>query len=89
MGLRSLSAAHNTSSSGRSPGKGKGYPLQCSGLEDSTDCIIYGVAKSQTRLNDFHFQFTIQPRLNKNLLRLQISEESICSTEPGSAVHPG
>ena len=23
--------------SGRSPGKGKGYPLQCSGLENSTD----------------------------------------------------
>ena len=50
---------------------------------------FHGIAKSQTGLNDFHFQFTIQPRLNKNLLRLQISEESICSTEPGSAVHPG
>ena len=25
--------------SGRSPGEGKGYSLQCSGLEDSMDCI--------------------------------------------------
>ena len=32
---------------GRSPGEGKGYPLQCSGLENSMDCIVHGVAKSQ------------------------------------------
>ena len=32
---------------GRSPGKGKGYPLQYSGLENSMDCIDLGVAKSQ------------------------------------------
>ena len=24
---------------GRSPGEGKGYPLQCSGLENATDCM--------------------------------------------------
>ena len=40
---------------GRSPGEGNGYPLQYSGLENSMDCIVHGVAKSQTRLNDFHF----------------------------------
>ena len=39
---------------GRSPGEGKGYPLQYSGLENSMDCIVLGVAKSQTRLSDFH-----------------------------------
>ena len=34
---------------GRSPGEGKDYyPLQCSGLENSMDCIVHGVAKSQT-----------------------------------------
>ena len=43
---------------GRSPGEGKGYPLQYSGLENSMDCIVHGVAKSQTRLSDFHFTFT-------------------------------
>ena len=40
---------------GRSPGEGKGYPLQYSGLENSMDCIVHAVAKSQTQLNDFHF----------------------------------
>ena len=28
--------------------EGKGYPLQYSGLENSMDCIVRGVAKSQT-----------------------------------------
>ena len=40
---------------GRSPGEGKGYPLQYSGVENSKDYIIHGVAKSRTRLSDFHF----------------------------------
>ena len=40
---------------GRSPGEGKAYPLQYSGLENSMDCIVHGVAKSQRRLSDFHF----------------------------------
>ena len=35
--------------------KGKGYPLQYSGLENSMDCVVHGVTKSQTRLSDFHF----------------------------------
>ena len=39
---------------GRSPGEEKGYPLQYSGLENSTDCIVHRVTKSQTRLRDFH-----------------------------------
>ena len=82
---------------GRSPGEGKGYPLQYSwaslvaqlvknlpamwetwirslgwedplekgkaihssnsGLENSMDCIVHGVAKSWTRLSDFCFHF--------------------------------
>ena len=33
---------------GRSPREGKGYPLQYSGLENSMDYIVHGVAKSQT-----------------------------------------
>ena len=31
---------------GRSPAEGKGYPLQYSGLENSMDCVVLGVAKS-------------------------------------------
>ena len=36
--------------------KGIVYPLQYSGLENSMDCIVHGVAKSWTWLSDFHFQ---------------------------------
>ena len=42
---------------GRSPGEGKGYSLQYSGLENSMDCIVHGVAKSRTRLSNFHYLF--------------------------------
>jgi len=31
---------------GRSPGEENRYPLQYSGLENSTDCIVHGVAKA-------------------------------------------
>ena len=39
----------------RSPGEGKGYPLQYSGLENSMDCIVHGVEKSWTKLSNLHF----------------------------------
>ena len=47
---------------GRSPGEGNGYPFQYSGLENSTDYVVHGVTKSQTRLSDFHC--TSQGRTN-------------------------
>ena len=31
---------------GRSPGEGRGYPLQYSGLENSMDCRVHRIAKS-------------------------------------------
>ena len=37
---------------GRSLGEAKG---QCSGLENSMDCLVYWFAKSRTQLNNFHF----------------------------------
>ena len=40
---------------GRCLGEEKGYPLQYSGLENSRDCIVHGVAKSQTQLSNFNF----------------------------------
>ena len=42
---------------GRSPGEGKSYPLQYSGLENSMDYMVHGVAKSWMWLNDFHLPF--------------------------------
>ena len=45
---------------GRSPGEGKGYPLQCSGLENSMGCIVHGVAKTQTQMSDFHLSVQLK-----------------------------
>ena len=39
---------------GRCPGEGKSYQLHYSGLEKSRNYIVDVVAKSQTRLRDFH-----------------------------------
>ena len=49
---------------GRSPGEGNSNPLQYSCLENPMDggawqATIRGVAKSQTRLSDFTFTFTL------------------------------
>ena len=43
---------------GRFPGEGKGYPLQYSGLENSTDSTVHRVARSLTSLSDFHISLT-------------------------------
>ena len=54
---------------GKYPGEGKSYPLQCSGLENSMDCIVHGVTKSQTRLNNFHFTFTLYSNISNIVKR--------------------
>ena len=51
--------------SGRSPGEGNGNPFQYSCLENPMDrgtwkVTVHGVAKSWTRLSDFHFHFHFQ-----------------------------
>ena len=43
----------------RSSGEGKGYPIQYSGLENSTDCTVHEVTKSQTPLSDLHFPLEV------------------------------
>ena len=58
VGKESVCYAGDPSSiprSERSPGEGKGYPLQYSGLENSM-----GVTKSRTGLSDFHFLFQVR-----------------------------
>ena len=49
----------NIPGSGRSAGEGKGYPLQYSGLENSMEFIVHGVAKNWTRLSNFHFHMLV------------------------------
>ena len=39
----------------RSPGQGKGYPLQDSGLKNSMISRVHGVPNRQTGLSDCHF----------------------------------
>ena len=52
---------------GRSPGEGKGYPLQHSDLESSMDFIVHGVTKSRTRLSSFHFHIHARNIVSKAL----------------------
>ena len=40
--------------------KGTAHPLQYSGLENSMDCVVHGVDKSQTQLSYFHLQSAAQ-----------------------------
>ena len=61
---------------GRPPGEGKGYLLQYSGLENSMNCIVHGVAKSQTRLRDFHFH----PRQGRQSTLLSLPSQMLISS---------
>ena len=69
FGLADKESAHNAGDLGsipglgRSPGEGKGYALQYSGLENFMDYIVHWVTKSQTRLSNFHFHFPDVPTL--------------------------
>ena len=57
---------------GRSPGEGKGYPFQYSGLENSMDSVVHGVAKSRTRLSGFHFHFHVLEKRDQLFESLQL-----------------
>ena len=54
---------------GRSPGEGKGYPLQYSGLENSMDCIVHVGTKSWIQVSNFHFQSESFPSWEKTSKR--------------------
>ena len=59
---------------GKTTGEGKGYPHQHSGLENSMDCTVQGVAKNCIRLNDFHFH-----RIWLRILSLALERGTKCS----------
>ena len=42
---------------GRSPGEGKGYPLQYSGMENSMDCIVRGGRKESDTAEQLSLSF--------------------------------
>ena len=62
----------------RSPGEGKGYPYQYSGLENFMDCIVHGVTNSWTQLRDFHFIriFVLSPSFYCSLHNKQQANKS-------------
>ena len=76
---------------GRSHGEGKCYPLQYSGLENSMDCIVHGVAKIQTQLSDIHLLFTVKhvgsqfPNQGSNLCSLQWKHRILTTGSPGKS----
>ena len=57
-----------------SPGEGKGYPLQYSGLDNSMDHTVHGVAKSQTQVSDFHFHFHFMMWQGSPRVRSQVTQ---------------
>ena len=69
---------------GKSPGEGKGYPLQYSGLENSIDYIVHGVTKSWTQLSEFPFHRINSSqeycRSNSSLLRFAEICDEDCLT---------
>jgi len=80
---------------GRSSGEGIGYPLQCSVLEDSMNCIVHGVAKSWTQLSDFYLTYIVTNLLTM-IKRYQFSSvtqscPTLCDpmnpSTPGLPVH--
>ena len=53
---------------GRLPGEEKGYPLQYSGLENSMDCIVHGVAESDTTEQlSLHLKRELGPLVNRRM----------------------
>ena len=57
---------------GKSPREGKGYAFQYSGLENSMDCTVHGVTKSQTLLSNFHFIYDVRMFFNFILLHVVV-----------------
>ena len=51
---------------GRSPGEGKGYSFQYSGLENSVDHIVHEITISRTRLSNFHSSQKLVFRIRPN-----------------------
>ena len=45
---------------GRSPGEGKGYPLQYSVLENSKDCMVHGAAKESDTTEQLSLHYSFQ-----------------------------
>ena len=77
--------------SGRSPGEGKGYPLQCSCLENSMgrgarQATVHGVTKGRTWLSDWSNQIWCMHLWSESLQLCPILCHSVDCSPPGSSV---
>ena len=63
-------------------------PLQYSGLENSMDCIVYGVAKSWTWLSDFHSLAFIWSKIGWPHISALSAKRDIWKHEKEESVYP-
>ena len=65
------------------PEEGNGYPLQCSGLENSMNFIVHGVTKSQAELSNFHYSLFLS---HKSIMSIRVGTgEKLCVSREGPA----
>ena len=55
--------------------------VQFSGLENSKDCIVHGVTKSQTRLSEFHFHSLLLPLCPQVWIPIPLQMNRIIETD--------
>ena len=70
---------------GRSPGEGKGYPLQCPGLGSSMDCNSSRGSQSRTRLSRSFFLLPYRATLPPGVLS---AVESLVGPRPHPSTQP-
>ena len=62
------------------PGEGNSYPLHYSALENSMDCIVHRVTKSQTWVIDFNFHLSVSweicMQVKKQQLELDMEQQT-------------
>ena len=68
---------------GRSPGERNRYPLHYSGLENSMDYTVHGIAKSRTQLSDFHY--ILNTKMFEAFQWLS-GKESACNARDGDSI---
>ena len=77
---------------GRSPGEGKSYPLQYSGLENSMDRTAHGAAKSHTQLS-LHWLGHRRAKWQQTLSETEVRKRRtrnlrVCFWPKPEALHP-
>ena len=72
----------------RSPGEGKGYPLQYSGLENSMHCIVHGVADTTEQVSLHKWKSCISSTFekSKNRFARRSNQSIVKEISPGCSL---